>query len=154
MLAVLPKRSSDDVSGELFVAAYQRKLAHYPNEAISYLADKAIGQCQWFPTIFECNQILSDWRRDDIHTQRQVFASQIANMERRARDAEQWELKRLDKFEITQEQIDAMPESAREFCASIGQIEKAEDGLFVPCKRDIGTPWGPESGVNIDDAAF
>jgi len=137
MLAVLPKRSADEISGELFVAAYQRKLGHYSNEAINFLADRAMERCQWFPTIFECLEIIGDWRRNDEFVQRRILAQRLANRERDARQKERWEAERLDRWEVTQEQIDAMTEQAREFCASVGQIGKTEDGKYVPHAQTI-----------------
>lgn len=139
LLAVLPKRSADEISGELFVAAYQRKLGHYPNEAINFMADKAMGQCQWFPTIFECLEILSNWRRDDEAVHRRILAMKIASREREMRQQERWELEKLDRWDITQEQIDAMTDQAREFCVSVGQITKTEDGRFIPYALSIGS---------------
>lgn len=86
MLAVLPKRSSDDISGELFVAAYNQKLGHYPAEQISFLADQAMERCKWFPTIAECMEIMGEWRRRDIAVIAKRRASDLSNAERRARE--------------------------------------------------------------------
>lgn len=89
MLAVLPRRVSDDVGGELFVAAYQHKLGHLPQEAINYIADKALGECKWFPTIAECLELLVGWRRWDSHAQRKQAATSLANHETTLRRREQ-----------------------------------------------------------------
>lgn len=81
MLAVLPRRQTDDVSGELFVSAYKHKLGHLPVEAINYIADKALGQCKWFPTIAECLELLEGWRRYDVHTERKAAANKLMRHE-------------------------------------------------------------------------
>lgn len=85
MLAVLPRRSSDDISGELFVAAYQHKLGHLPNDAVSHIADKALETCKWFPTIAECLELVSGWRRVDAFTKRRDAARELEIRERNAR---------------------------------------------------------------------
>ncbi len=74
MLAVLPRQQSDDLAGELFVEAYRRQLGDQPSAAITYLADQAMRQCRWFPTIAECLEILSGWRRCDADVMRQQKA--------------------------------------------------------------------------------
>ena len=85
LLAVLPKRGTDEISGKLFVAAYQKKLGTYPGDAIGFLADKAMERCRWFPTIAECLEILSKWHRDDEHVRRKIAAREIVDREERAR---------------------------------------------------------------------
>lgn len=88
MLAVLPKRNQDEISGELFVAAYVKKLGSYSDSQISFLADKALERCQWFPTIAECMEIMADWRRDDESVHRKWQARALVNKEKHARDDE------------------------------------------------------------------
>lgn len=85
LLAVLPKRNSDDVSGELLVAAYQRQLGHLSAPAVNFLADAAMQRCRWFPTIAECLDIAGECRRVDRHTRRKVEAVRIARQEQDAR---------------------------------------------------------------------
>lgn len=87
MLAVLPRQQSDDLAGELFVAAYYRQLGHMPTDQISYLADQATKQCRWFPTIAECLEIASGWRRCDADTLRQSKAWGRYHRERSLREA-------------------------------------------------------------------
>lgn len=87
MLAVLPRRHADELSGELFVAAYERQLGGFSNQAITFLCDEAIRTRKWFPTVAECIEIMDDWRRDDAETQRRATASSLAYRERRARES-------------------------------------------------------------------
>jgi hypothetical protein len=86
MLAVLPRRQADELSGELFVAAYERQLGNFPNQAITFLCDEAIKTRKWFPTVAECIEIMDDWRRDDGDTRRRGHATHLAYLERRARE--------------------------------------------------------------------
>ncbi len=85
MLAVLPRQNSDDLAGELFVEAYRRQLAEFPDAAIGYLVDQATRQCRWFPTIAECLEILSGWRRWDADTVRKTTARSRYFREQEAR---------------------------------------------------------------------
>lgn len=85
MLAVLPRQNSDDAAGELFVALYSRQLAEHPADAIMYLVDQSTRNCRWFPTIAECLEIISGWRRHDADTVRKAKANSLWARERAAR---------------------------------------------------------------------
>lgn len=65
MQAVLPMRAIDDDGGKLMAATYHRMLGNMPREQISHMAEKAIATCKWFPSIAECIDLASDWRRAD-----------------------------------------------------------------------------------------
>lgn len=82
MLAVLPRQNADDIAGELFVAAYKSHLGGYSQDEIQYLTHRATGECKWFPTIAECREILTGWRRDDDATHRKNLAVRIWARER------------------------------------------------------------------------
>lgn len=135
MLAVLPRRGSDDLSGELFVAAYERQLGHHPRPAIEYLCDKAIAQCRWFPTVAECHEILTMWRRSDEHTARRFKAEAIAGKEKRERSMAKWRAERQEVLEIralTQADVDEMPEVLRNIGLRNGYLVQDEDGIVRP----------------------
>lgn len=85
MLAVLPRQNSDDVAGELFVEMYRSQLGEHPADAISYLVVQATRQCRWFPTIAECLEIITGWRRHDADTMRKAAAHRRYHDERIAR---------------------------------------------------------------------
>lgn len=85
MLAVLPRRNADDLSGELFVAAYDRALSRYPAEQVEFIRDVAIDRCKWFPTVAECHELATEWRRNDAATKRRSLALSAVYAERRAR---------------------------------------------------------------------
>lgn len=114
MLAVLPRRGSDDISGELFVSAYQHKLGHLPDQAISYIADKAMEKCKWFPTIAECLELLVGWRRYDEHTERKRLAQSLINAEREARRREQdtWSNREFEPWRPTLDEIERVKAEA------------------------------------------
>lgn len=139
MLAVLPKRSLDEVSGELFVAAYQKKLGHYSDAAISFLADRAMERCQWFPTIAECVEIISDFRRNDEHTERKALAQRIASYEQNARrdDERAWgKINQWSAPELTQADVDKMSEEMKRLGLSSKALVRNGDGTISPWKPD------------------
>lgn len=99
MLAVLPKRHLDEVSGELLVAAYRESLGRYPAQAIDYLRRQAVDKCKWFPTVAECHEIIEGWRRRDEFTERKAQAASIRSRQMarttawRTPDGEVWKPK-------------------------------------------------------------
>jgi hypothetical protein len=145
MLSVLPRRNADDVSGELFVAAYQRKLGHLPDAAVSYITDKAMEQCRWFPTIAECLELLSGWRRKDVYTERQIQARLRVRAEREAREADERAFERRDRSaDLTQEQVDNMPPHVLRLGVACGAIIRSEDGSHTPRPVEVdedGIRW-------------
>lgn len=133
MLAVLPRRQADELSGELFVAAYERHLGGYPNEAITHLCDEAIRTCKWFPTVTECIETLGQWRRDDEMTRRQLKAKMMEQRERGLRMSERATARRLPPPEpITPEAIATMPAKLVEIGLSCGALIRDADGNIGP----------------------
>lgn len=133
MLSVLPKRAQDDVSGELFVGAYQRKLGKFSNAAISFLADKALERCRWFPTIAECYEILGDYRRSDDVVLRKIEAGRIAMAEDRARlgDRRRWQEVRHTE-EWTEELIASLSPPLVNIGLACGALTRDENGKVIP----------------------
>lgn len=131
MLAVLPKRSQDDLSGELFVAAYQRKLGDRSNAAISFLADKAMERCQWFPTIAECLDILSEYRRSDELLTKWLDLRRIVSSEEKKREIEGLRFRNNRAADLTQEDVDAMPDYLKRIGIAAGALMVNEKGRTV-----------------------
>lgn len=129
LLAALPKRNSDDVSGELLIKAYQRKLASYPKDQINYLSDKVLERCQWFPTIAECVEIMAGWQRDDeaIRTRNRAAAAVRREMEARYDDV----MAHLAEGECSQDEIDALPARWKEIADTRGYLRRNEDGSYA-----------------------
>lgn len=113
MLSVLPRRNADDVSGELFVGAYQRKLGHLPDDAISFIADRAMEQCRWFPTIAECLELLVGWYRSDAHARRKQLAAKLAGAERLARQRARFEPK-AEPWNPSRDELEELKRKAAE----------------------------------------
>ena len=131
MLAVLPKRSQDDLSGELFVAAYQRKLGDRSNAAISFLADKAMERCQWFPTIAECLEILADYRRSDIVMTKWLDVRHAVSREENTRNLEARRFRHDRTPALTQADVDVMPDYLRRIGVASGALMVDDEGKTV-----------------------
>lgn len=131
MLAVLPKRSQDELSGELFVAAYQRKLSQFSNAGISHLADKAMEKCQWFPTIAECLEIMEGYWRQDEPWQRRNLAREIDQRERSARNRDELAMRRVNEREMTQADVDTLPDGLKRIGLRSGWLFEDESGRVL-----------------------
>lgn len=129
MLAVLPKRNSDDVSGKLLISAYQKKLGTFPKDQISYLADQATMRCEWFPSIAECLTIMQGWERNDDAVRVRREATIAARWEHQARfdDA----MSRLATGEYDQAEIDVLPVSWKEVGETRGYLWRHDDGSYT-----------------------
>lgn len=128
LLAALPKRNSDDLSGELLVSAYQRKLGGFCKDQISYLSDKALERCEWFPTIAECMAIIGEWKRNDDLLQLQEHAKGMVFWDRQARF--RTVMSELACGAYSQEQIDAMPDSWKVVGETRGYLWSHSDGSY------------------------
>ena len=130
MLSVLPRQMSDELTGELFVAAYQRKLGEFSDEAISYMTDKALGDCRWFPTIAECIELASQAPRTDEAVRRKIMAQQIAAAEKTCRT--EWEDKPKQRGpKLSQGEIDRMTTEMLELGLSCGILTRTDDGKVI-----------------------
>lgn len=129
MLAVLPRQQTDEIGGELFVAAYERQLGGYCDDAISWLSDKAMQTCRWFPTIAECLDLLEGWYRNDEHVQRRNLARSLAYREQSHRNRPLW--KRTLPPPLTQEAIDSLPDPLVRIGLSAGWLVQDEGGKIV-----------------------
>jgi hypothetical protein len=141
-LAILPRQAEDEVTGPLKHKLYQAKLGGYSNDALSYLASKALEQCKWFPTIAECLQILAGFPNREIALERKNKAAWLVQRELNARLDEM--VARLAKRDLTQDEIDALPEAAKLVAAEKCYLWAWPDGRFT-VRDDI-------SQMSFDDA--
>ena len=128
MDAVLPKRSSDDISGQLMVAAYRRILGSYPELAISYMTEHVLQNCKWLPTIAEGREILEGWQRNDEHAKQRAKAARAVLAEKRARDEERAAKLAAEAPEITQEDVEGMDPAVIRLGLLCGALVKNSDG--------------------------
>jgi len=59
-LAMLPRKNSDDVSGELMAEGYSMMLGDLSEYALESLTKIVLERCKWFPTIAECKAIMGE----------------------------------------------------------------------------------------------
>lgn len=131
MLAALPRRNADDVSGELFVAAYERQLGHLNRSQVEFLMDKALQRCRWFPTIAECLEIVGEWRRWDDDTKRRRLAQDAVSREGVARHREECDARRKAVPPLTQDAVERMSPALIEIGLKSGVLRRDESGNVV-----------------------
>lgn len=128
-MSMLPRRADDDLTGELRVAMYQRKLGKMPAAAISFLVSEALGRCEWFPSIAECLRIIEGWPGVGVGERRREKAAWLVQRELNARLDEI--VARLAKRDMTQDEIDALPEAAKLVGAEKCYLWAWPDGRFT-----------------------
>lgn len=128
VLTILPRRASDDLTGQLMLAAYQRKLGHLPREQFDWLCDQILERCKWFPSIAECLEIAREWERDDEHTRRRDRAAAAVWREMQARLSDVQ--RKLARGDATQDEIDGLSDRWRRILHEQGVL-KLIDGKYV-----------------------
>lgn len=139
--AALPRRSSDDVSGKLMIAAYRRKLGHLPREQIDFVCNAVLERCRWFPTIAECLEIAGEWQRADAREK-----ARAANLVQRERQARMEDAHRRLKWaeDITQAEVDGWPETWKRIAATQGLLHRDPERLYQIRPRLIDQPTTEE----------
>ena len=135
MLSALPRRQADDISGELFVAAYERQLGHMSKPHLEYMMDKALRQCKWFPTIAECFELASGWVRRDEATERQKQAHRLFERENNARIADQYQWTQKSAMLMTQRMVDDMAPELQRIGLKCGALYKDKTGKVRPIRE-------------------
>lgn len=138
--AALPRRSSDEASGKLMLAAYRRKLGHMPKEQIDFLCNAILERCRWFPTIAECLEIAGEWERRDARER--ARARNLVQRERQARMEDA--LRRLRFDQIEQEEVDGWPEGWKRIAATQGMLHREPDKLWQIRRIPIAPPTTEE----------
>lgn len=125
--AALPKRPTDKLSGKLMAAAYERELGHHSRAAVDYLTDHALAECRFFPSLAECREILSRWRRGDEPARAQAMALSKARQEREARldDIR----RRLKWGEMTQAEVDGLSVRTQRILDGENLVRIGHDGV-------------------------
>jgi len=127
MMTAMPRRASDDLGGKLLVETYRKMLGSAPREALHYMAERALRECEWFPSIAECTKLLSSWQRSDAPSKQKALASAIAEREVAARqsdaqDAMENVMARLQNGEMSQAQVDELPRQFRSIAEARGLL--------------------------------
>ena len=136
--AALPSQNADDLSGELLVAAYRRKLGHMPAEQISFIADQALEECRWFPAIAECMDIAKRWERDDAAVRERNLALASVRWEKQHRMEEA--MAAIRSGVMSEDEINAMPDRWISIAETRGLL-MMRDGKYV-VRPSALTPTG------------
>lgn len=128
MIAALPRQNADDISAELFVAAYRRKLGHMPAEQISFITDQALESCRWFPTIAECMDIAKRWERDDVAVRERNLALASARWEKQHRMEDA--MAAIRSGAMSEDDINALPDRWLSIADTRGLL-MMRDGKYV-----------------------
>lgn len=135
MKATMPSRADDETTGNLRLNVLARVFGHYPREAIAYLVETAITTLEWFPSPKQCLDILAGWKRTDDAALAKASAIVSVRAERQARFNEL--MLQLERRELDQAAIDALPENIRSIAAERGFLRLHDDGIYrarpVPC---------------------
>jgi hypothetical protein len=124
-LRLLPTRGDDELSGELRLALYRKHFGQLPAAALSYLVEQATLTCRFFPTPMECKAILDRWSRTDGPYRAQQLAQLVASREVQARFDHT--MRQLRNGEMSQEQVDQLPERWKRIAATQGLLR---DGTY------------------------
>lgn len=127
-LSMLPRKADDELKGELRVALYRRMIGHHPREAISFLVERALAECDWFPTPAQCVTILTRWQRADDPVRLRNIAQSRARAELQFRFDETMESLRLR--ELDQDAIDSLSDYWKRIAEERGYL-RIVDGQFV-----------------------
>ena len=137
LLATLPRRTGDELTGELLLALYRRMLGHHTAGAINFLTEAALAKCKWMPTVAECLTILERYRRDDEPMRIHLAAGSLLLRDRQAKY--DGVMQQLAGQRLSRAEIDALPESWRRAAVTYGHLRPTQDGqLDYP--RPIGPP--------------
>jgi len=128
LLAVLPRRASDELSGELLVSAYRRKLGGMPDAQIAFLSNRVLERCEWFPTIAECMSIASEWQREDRPMREYRYASLA--LQNDANERYRQLMADIAARKLTQAQIDKLPERLKQAAYTYGYLH-ITDGVWT-----------------------
>lgn len=142
-LRLLPGRGDDDLSGELRLNLYRRHFGHLPRDAIAFLTEHATLNCRFFPTPVECRDILKKWERTDEAYQAQRFARLRARQEWERRYEETMDRLRAAPDDITQAEIDDLPERWASIAETRGYLRRLPDRSYE-LRRPITPPTTEE----------
>ena len=117
-LDILPARREDALSGELRLNLYRRHFISQPTAAWAFLVERATLECKWFPSPQEMKAIFDRWSRTDGPHRAVQLAQLRASQEKQARFDDL--VARLKEEQVTQEEVDALPDRWKRILATQG----------------------------------
>lgn len=129
-LDILPRRTGgSEERGKLFFQWYRGKLSGFSDDALRYLASKALDRCHFFPTIAECLEILRAWPNAEIAIQRRDRATHLIQREMNTRLDEDLELMR--RRLLSDEQVNRLAPHIQLAGWTKAYLWKFTDGTFA-----------------------
>lgn len=109
--ANLPRRQTDVDSGKLRAGTLERFFGQMPREQVEFMCRTALTRHSFFPTVAEFTAIAKEWERGDAASRERSLARTRLERECELRRSEARQ--RLRYEEVSQAEIDAMPEWLR-----------------------------------------
>lgn len=127
--ACLPSQQRNEISADIQAGAYEQVFSGYSFAAIKYLEMNALNRCEWFPTIKECKAILAEFTGDNLLPNKRASVQRRIMDERQARfdDA----MARLAAGEVSQAEIDAMPDQWKSVGETRAYLWRHDDGSYT-----------------------
>lgn len=136
--ASLPTRATSVEDGRKRAAVYISVLQGYSNEALAYMARRAIETLQWLPTPSQCLAILKDWREPTS-----VKDHAIALCARFWQERMETFLAALEDGSATMADVEQAQERWRRIAEDRGLLRRLDDGSLV-----IRSKWhGPRKAA-------
>lgn len=125
MDAALPSKNNDALTGNLKYAAYYAILGEYSQNAISFLARRAIETQQWFPTVKTCLEILKDWD-PPTDTNSELVRKTRTEIEARFKQV----MIALDEGKMTQSEFDQLSDRWKQIAETKGLVRIDKEGNY------------------------
>ncbi|WP_165912251.1 hypothetical protein [Novosphingobium sp. PhB165] len=129
----LPSQQRNAISIEVQAEAYWQTLRRNSLAAIKHLEVQALNRCEWFPTIAECQCILSEFTGDSHLPNKRASVRRRVQDERQARLDEA--MGRLSTGEASQAEIDALPEKWKSIAETRSLLWRGDDGSYTLRER-------------------
>lgn len=124
-MAMMPRKGSDHLSGEVMTAGYTRILSDQPKEAVSYAFDRATRELDWFPTPKQLLAFCAAWERDDEAWAVRGKARALSRQEHQARFEDA--VVALRRGDVDDVQLNGWPERWLAIAETRGLIWQIDD---------------------------
>lgn len=129
--AALPSQNKDDLAGKMGATVYVSALSNYTNEAVSYMAKRAVVEHDWFPTPRQCLEIIKEYKNPPT-----LRARGIRKVQSHAQKQLDIFIDKLKSGPVKQEYIDAQSDNAKRI-AETQSLLWFNDGKYTQrFKRD------------------
>lgn len=107
--SALPSQNRDELAGEMGATVYVSALSDYTNEAVSYMAKRAVVEFDWFPTPRQCLAIIKGYKNAPT-----LRARGLRKVQGHSQKQLEMFLNKLKAGPVSQEYIDAQSDKAKQ----------------------------------------